>query len=399
MNEKGILFLFIFLSNLYREIDSLRATIPFIHTRMHFSHSLSSSKNEADGSVVLVDMDGCLVDWDRGFLEAWDGRSPVNRSISYHMENCVPLEYRDEARRVFHGEGFFRDLPEMEGGITALNEMVETGYRVFICTSPLNRSRYCAQEKIEWVREHLGEVWLQRIIMASDKTKIRGDVLIDDKPMSSNKISAGASWKQLVFDAPYNSKENAARLTKWRDWRVALEHLRGASPGDSEINNVTTMSYIDTVYMKLALRQAQQSFNEGEVPIGSVLIDQLGRVIASSRNQVESQSDSTAHAEMNCIRLSSKLKGNWRLLDCTIYSTLEPCPMCMGAIYASRIRRVVYGAADERLGSAGSWLDFDASRHPFHSLEVEGGVLHEESSALLTRFFRNRRAKKQSDTS
>lgn len=143
--------------------------------------------------------------------------------------------------------------------------------------------------------------------------------------------------------------------------------------------------------MRLALRHAQHSFREKEVPIGAVIVDGEGIILATSGNEVEARNDVTAHAEISCIRKAALIKKNWRLSDCTLYSTLEPCPMCMGAIQASRIKRVVFGAPDIRMGACGSWINLIDSKHPFHDVEVVGGLLEEESSTLLKRFFQMRR--------
>ena len=144
-------------------------------------------------------------------------------------------------------------------------------------------------------------------------------------------------------------------------------------------------------FMRLALRHAQHAFREKEVPIGAVIVDSNGIVLATARNQVETKHDVTAHAEIECLRKVTKLRNNWRLPDCTLYTTLEPCPMCLGAIQASRIKRVVYGASDLRVGACGSWVDLVSSKHPYHTVEIKSGLLQEESSILLKRFFQMRR--------
>jgi tRNA(adenine34) deaminase len=155
----------------------------------------------------------------------------------------------------------------------------------------------------------------------------------------------------------------------------------------------------DEHYMRLALRHAQHSFREKEVPIGAVIVDVNGEILATSRNRVETKKDVTAHAEIDCLRKAAELKGNWRLSGCTLYSTLEPCPMCMGAIQASRISRVVYAAPDIRVGACGSWVDLVSSKHPYHEVEIRGDLLKEESSVMLRRFFQMRRREKlQSDS-
>jgi tRNA(adenine34) deaminase len=110
--------------------------------------------------------------------------------------------------------------------------------------------------------------------------------------------------------------------------------------------------------------------------------------------------DPTAHAEILCIRAAAEIEGSWRLVNYTLYTTLEPCPMCMGAIQQSRIKTLVYGAKDFRLGAAGSWIDLvHKNKHPFHDMNVVGGVLEDESSSLLKRFFLIRRREDDFDDS
>lgn len=149
----------------------------------------------------------------------------------------------------------------------------------------------------------------------------------------------------------------------------------------------------DEGFMKLAIRHAQAAYREREVPIGAVLVNSDGIVVAACRNQVEAEKDASAHAEINCLRKAAKLQSNWRLLDCTLYTTLEPCPMCLSAIQNFRVKRLVYGARDIRLGSCGSFVNL--LEHPFHKVEITGGVLEEESSNLLKRFFQGLRKEKE----
>lgn len=146
----------------------------------------------------------------------------------------------------------------------------------------------------------------------------------------------------------------------------------------------------DEFYMKEALKQAKKAFAIGEVPVGAVLVFQ-GEILSSGYNQVERLQDATAHAEMLCLTSGMAEMGNWRLLDTTLYCTLEPCPMCAGAILGARVSRVVWGAPDIRLGANGSFCNLFSCKHPMHSVEIEGGVLREESSLLLKTFFEERR--------
>lgn len=155
--------------------------------------------------------------------------------------------------------------------------------------------------------------------------------------------------------------------------------------------HMSTFAAMDEHFMKLALRHAQHGARESEVPIGAVIVDSDGTVLAASRNRVEAEKDATAHAEVLCMREAAKLNDNWRLSNCTLYSTLEPCPMCLSAMQSFRIKRLVYGAKDIRLGACGSHVNL-LDNHPFHNIEVADGLMAESSEGLLKRFFQSRRA-------
>ena len=144
--------------------------------------------------------------------------------------------------------------------------------------------------------------------------------------------------------------------------------------------------------MREALAEAEVAFGEGEVPVGAVLVHN-GVVIARAHNLVETLSDATAHAEMLCLRRGAEILGNWRLLETTLYCTLEPCPMCAGAMIHSRVKRVVWGAPDIRCGAHGSWVNLLDVEHPIHQLDVTRGVLGLESGELMRNFFKLRRGK------
>lgn len=142
----------------------------------------------------------------------------------------------------------------------------------------------------------------------------------------------------------------------------------------------------DTHFMQLALREAEAAAAEDEVPIGAVIVHD-GRVIASAHNQREQLHDPTAHAEMVAITQAAGVLGDWRLEGCTLYVTLEPCPMCAGAIVLARVPRVVYGAADPKAGAAASLYRLLDDGRLNHRAEVTTGVLSNECGAILTRFF------------
>lgn len=149
----------------------------------------------------------------------------------------------------------------------------------------------------------------------------------------------------------------------------------------------------DSFFMKEALREAKKAYAAGEVPVGAVLVFQ-GNIIARGHNQVELLRDATAHAEMLCITAASEAISNWRLEGMTLYVTLEPCAMCAGALFSSRVERVVWGAPDLRVGAGGSWVNLLGEKHPIHTIEVTSGVCQEEAAGLMRRFFQERRREK-----
>ena len=143
-------------------------------------------------------------------------------------------------------------------------------------------------------------------------------------------------------------------------------------------------------YMSLALDLAREATEHGEVPVGCVIADAAGRIVGTGRNRREETADATAHAEIEAIRAACATLGTWHLTDCTMFVTLEPCPMCTGAIINSRIPCLVFGAREAQTGSCGSVIDLFAERYG-HSPAVYPGVLADESAALLREFFRGKR--------
>ncbi|MCE9679234.1 tRNA adenosine(34) deaminase TadA [Shewanella sp. AS1] len=146
--------------------------------------------------------------------------------------------------------------------------------------------------------------------------------------------------------------------------------------------------------MRLAMALAEKAEAAGEVPVGAVLVKE-GQVIAEGCNLNICQHDASAHAEMNCIRTAGKVLENYRLLDTTLYVTLEPCAMCASAMVHARIGRLVYGASDPKTGAAGSVLDLLRFDKFNHQLEVTAGVLAQECGEQLSAFFRRRRQEKK----
>ncbi len=146
----------------------------------------------------------------------------------------------------------------------------------------------------------------------------------------------------------------------------------------------------DSDWMRRALELARQAEAAGEVPVGAVVVHD-GKIIGQGANAPIANDDPTAHAEILALRAAGRVMGNYRLPDTTLYVTMEPCPMCAGALVHARVSRLVYGAPDPRVGAAGSVFDIVRAPEVNHRVEVTGGVLENESRALLQGFFRARR--------
>ena len=151
----------------------------------------------------------------------------------------------------------------------------------------------------------------------------------------------------------------------------------------------------DEKYMKEAIRQAKKAWKIEEVPIGCVIVYQ-GKIIGRGYNRRTTDKNPLAHAEISAIKKASKVMGDWRLEDCTMYVTLEPCQMCAGAIVQSRMKKVVIGSMNPKAGCAGSVLNLLQMAQFNHQVEIERGVLEEECSTMLSGFFRELRDKKKS---
>lgn len=151
----------------------------------------------------------------------------------------------------------------------------------------------------------------------------------------------------------------------------------------------------DELWMEEALRQAQRALEAGEVPVGAVVVCE-GKIVGRGFNRNLLDGDPTAHAEMVALRQAAQVIGNHRLLECEMYSTLEPCPMCAGALVHARLRRLVYGADDPKAGAVHSVLPVLSHPALNHRVQVEGGVLAGRCAELLQSFFRDRRAEQKS---
>jgi tRNA(adenine34) deaminase len=147
----------------------------------------------------------------------------------------------------------------------------------------------------------------------------------------------------------------------------------------------------DEYFMRLALREAERALEHDDVPIGAVVVRDDAEVLAAAHNERELRGDPTAHAEILALREAARALGSWRVLDATLYVTLEPCAMCAGAIVLARTPRVVYGAADPKAGACGSVLDVVSDPRLNHRPEVVSGMLAPECGELLSKFFASRR--------
>ncbi|NNE66920.1 MAG: nucleoside deaminase [Pyrinomonadaceae bacterium] len=152
------------------------------------------------------------------------------------------------------------------------------------------------------------------------------------------------------------------------------------------------LSEADNKYMNVALEAARNAGDRNEVPVGAVVIDGGGEVLAVAGNRTILDSDPTAHAEILALREASKKTGNYRLTECSVYTTIEPCVMCAGALVNARVSSLVFGALDERFGAVRTHFDLCDSELLNHRMEIKGGVLEEECRSLIQEFFRARRS-------
>ncbi len=178
---------------------------------------------------ILVDQDGVLANWELGVLEKWRSKFPdafyvpIVERKSFYTGHDYPEVMRPQLEAIYHAPGFIAGLPPVAGGPAAVKEMVASGHEVWICTSPLSAFENNILEKFLWVEKHLGRDFTKRIFIAPDKTLIKGDILIDDKPEITG--SARPAWEHVIFDAPYNRHiANRRRIAEdWSNWRQIIE--------------------------------------------------------------------------------------------------------------------------------------------------------------------------------
>ena len=175
---------------------------------------------------ILVDMDGVITDFDTEFLQRWRDRHPekfyvpVEKRTTFYVKDEYPEELKPLVAEILLESSFFRDMRPVLGAREALEEMQGAGFEVFICSSPLSTYRNCVSEKYEWVEKYLGPSWVRQVILTKDKTIIKADFLIDDRPSITGVVDP-PEWEHILYDRPYNRGTNRRRIT-WDNWRAIL---------------------------------------------------------------------------------------------------------------------------------------------------------------------------------
>ena len=175
---------------------------------------------------VLVDMDGVIADFDKEFLQRWRNRHPdrlyipLEERTTFYIKDSYPDELKPLVVEILLESSFFRDMLPVSGAKEALEEMEKRGFDIFICTSPLSTYRNCVSEKYEWVEKYLGSSWVKRLILTKDKTIIKAELLIDDKPLITG-VENTPDWEHILYDRPYNREISRRRIT-WDNWRDIL---------------------------------------------------------------------------------------------------------------------------------------------------------------------------------
>lgn len=170
--------------------------------------------------IILVDQDGVLANFDDYFTTKWEEMfpnlvlPPINKRETFYIDDYVGPNLKDQVWHIAREEGFFENLPVIEGSIEGLNKLKDLGHEVYICTSPLKYYENCVKEKYSWVEKNFGYDWTQRLILTRDKTVIKGDILIDDKPEIAGAYTP--VWEHIIFDQTYNKNIKDKRRMTWK---------------------------------------------------------------------------------------------------------------------------------------------------------------------------------------
>ena len=177
--------------------------------------------------IILVDMDGVLADFEQGFVNIWKVKHPdlpyisPEKRTTFYTYKQYPKEQRPLTQEIVRASGFFASLPPIKGALKGFAELAETDQQIFICSSPLIGNPTGASEKYDWIEQYLGREWLGNVILAPDKTMVRGDILIDDRPKVEG--SQTPIWEHILYDQLYNRQEEGRRRLTWANWREVLE--------------------------------------------------------------------------------------------------------------------------------------------------------------------------------
>jgi 5'-nucleotidase len=176
--------------------------------------------------IILVDMDGVLADFDRGFISKWKLKYPdipyipVEERTTFYSSRQYPEEHQPKVWKIMQQPGFFIDLPPIEGGIDTVKQIAASGFEVFFCSSPLISNPSGASDKYEWINKHFGKKWVGKLILAPDKTLVDGHILIDDRP--EIKGVRTPTWEHVLYDQPFNREITDRRRLTWATWQDIL---------------------------------------------------------------------------------------------------------------------------------------------------------------------------------
>jgi 5'-nucleotidase len=177
---------------------------------------------------ILIDMDGVIADFEGDFLRRWIELHPEKSFIpleerkGFYVKSQYPKEYHTFVEEIYHGCGFYQNLPPIPGSLEALKELQASKHDILLCTSPmLPKYENCVLEKYHWVYDRLGEHWVNNIVLTKDKTIVKGDVLIDDKPEIKGLVDP--EWEHVIYDQPYNRHIEGQKRLTWQNWKEVLE--------------------------------------------------------------------------------------------------------------------------------------------------------------------------------